>query len=106
MHDVVSQLVGLPQAIDAIDRLTGAVERLGKAVEGLGPGQVLRYTTAKDVTSDTVDENTMASVLGIAKRTLGEHRRRGRLPGCWVKNRGRICWMSEQTVQAWKRGIA
>ena len=105
VRDVLSQHDRLSKTIDAIDRLAGAVERLSNVIEGLGPFEDSRYTTARNVSNDMVDERTMAILIGITQRTLGEHRRRGRLPGCWVKNRRRICWMPEQTLKAWERGI-
>ena len=105
VRDVLSQHDRLSKTIDAIDRLTGAIEKLHGLIEGLGRVEDSRYTTARNVSNDMVDERTMASLIGITQRTLGEHRRRGRLPGCWVKNRRRICWMPEQTLKAWERGI-
>ena len=83
MRDVLSQHDRLSKTIDAIDRLTGAIEKLHGLIEGLGRVEDSRYTTAKNVSNDMVDGRTMASLIGITQRTLGEHRRRGRLPGAW-----------------------
>ena len=92
--------------IPSIDALHAAILELTEILKGLGRDLEPRYSTARNMTNDTVDEKTMASLIGVTKRTLGEHRRRGRLPGCWVRNGRRIYWMPEQTLQAWKRGIA
>lgn len=96
----------LTDLVAAVSRLANAIERADSRHASLGPDHDSRYTSVSDVTNDTVDERTMASLIGVTKRMLGEHRRRGRLPGCWVRNGRLICWMPEQTKRAWKRGIA
>lgn len=106
MLDVGFQLDGLSEAIDSIDRLTCAVERLGIAVEALGPLARSRYTNTPESNGDLVDEGTMAEMLKIKRRSLGEHRRKGKLPSCWLKNGRRVFWNVSDTLEAWKQGIA
>ena len=53
-----------------------------------------------------VDEETMAKMLDLSKRTLADYRRRGRFAGCWIRNGRHIRWRVAQTLSAWERGIA
>ena len=95
--------------VGAVNRLTDAVNRLAASLEQqsspLGEGDRTRYTRASN-DSDLSDEKTMARILNISYRTLGRHRRAGRLPGCWVRNGGRILWRASETQEAWNKGIA
>ena len=87
---------------DAVDRLAGAIEKQNRP---LGDGDRTRYTRASN-DSDLLDERTMAEILHISYRTLGNHRRQGRLPNCWIRNGGRIMWKVAETRKTWERGIA
>jgi hypothetical protein len=93
-----------------LEQLTSAIVRLAEAVErqvvSLGSSPLSRYTKPPDDRYGMVDERAMAQHLQISPRTLGEHRRRGRLPGCWIRNGGRIWWRVAETCEAWGRGIA
>ena len=95
--------LGSPQQID---NLTSAVLRLAAAVETmqirLGVPAESRYTPPPP---ELVGEAEMATMLGIPRRTLTDHRKLGRLPGCWVKNGRRILWLVETTKDAWREGI-
>ena len=88
-----------------IENLASAVLRLAAAVEtmqkGLGVPAEPRYTPPPEL----VGEAEMATMLGIPRRTLTDHRKLGRLPGCWVKNGRRILWLAETTKNAWREGI-
>ena len=95
-------LLVLTRIADALDRLVKGIEKQNKR---LGGDDGTRYTRPPG-DLDLVDENTMAAALNISKRTLGRHRRDGRLPGCWVRNAGRILWRVAETRKAWERGIA
>lgn len=86
----------------AINRLAAAVEEHNRS---LGSAATTRYTRPPNG-PDLVDERTMAGILSISYRTLGKHRRDGRLPGCWVRNGGRIFWIVDDTVAAWRGGVA
>ncbi len=92
-----------------IEELTAALNRLAVVIErqagGLGVAENSRYTTPPE-SLGLVDEKTMAAVLNTSHRTLGKHRRDGRLPGCSLRNGGRILWRVEETVAAWRKGIA
>ena len=96
-----------------IDRLTAAINRLAAAIEqgtsprldALGGSQGTRYTCVGTELSPMMTEQHMAAVLGIKPRTLGDYRRRGKLPGCWVKNGKRVCYYRDETCAAWKKGL-
>ena len=94
---------------DALYRIAQGVGRLAAALEnlwgGLGDPVNTRYTSPPQA-SGLVDEKTMAATLGISNRILGKYRREGRLPGCWIRNGGRIHWRVAETLETWKRGIA
>lgn len=89
-----------------IENLTSAVLRLAAAVEsmceGLGVQPEPRYTLS---VPEFVGEEEMARMLGIPRRTLADHRKQGRLPGCWVKNGRRIFWLPKATEDAWRQGV-
>jgi hypothetical protein len=97
---------------EQVERLITAIERLAGALEGAttGNGQALPdRSTAAQETGETVglmNEAKMAKHLNIPKRSLGQYRRQGRLPGCWLKNGKRVYWRPAETVEAWRRGIA
>ncbi len=95
---------------DGLTRLAASVERLTTVLEyrqkGLGGAESTRYTSPPEQPKGLVDEKTMARILNISQRTLGRHRRDGRLPACWVRNGGRISWRGAKTLEAWERGIA
>ena len=95
-------LIALMRIADALDRLVEGIEHPNKR---LGEGDGTRYTRPPE-SSGLLDEKTMAAALNISKRTLGRHRRDGRLPGCWLRNGGRILWRVAETHEAWERGIA
>ena len=94
---------------DGLIRLAASLDRLTTVLEsrqgGLGESMKPLYTRPPEPPG-LVDEKTMAAVLNISNRTLGQHRRDGRLPGCWVRNGGRISWRVAETREAWERGIA
>ena len=95
-----------------IERLAIAIEKLAAAIESrhgdteLGGGKEPRYTRIASATPDLASERAMAELLRISERTLAEHRRRGRLPNCWVRNGRRISYRVAVTLAAWDRGIA
>lgn len=95
--------LGSPQQIE---QLTAAILRLAAAVENvqqpLGVPSEPRYTPPPP---ELVGEAEMATMLGIPRRTLTDHRKLGRLPGCWVKNGRRILWLADTTKDAWRRGV-
>ncbi len=108
----------LDRLIASVERHVAATERQAQAIEqlvrvisadlkksGLGGATETLYTRPPE-SSDLVDEKTMAAALNISPRTLGRHRRAGRLPGCWIRNGGRILWKVAETREAWERGIA
>ncbi len=94
------------ELVKAVSRLAAAMESQRDIREkGLGGAESTRYTRPPNA-ADLVDEKTMAGILNISGRTLGRHRRAGRLPGCWIRNGGRILWRVAETQEAWERGIA
>ena len=93
----------LNRIADGIDRLITVIEKRSNA--GLGGAAEPRYTRPPG-DSGLTDERSMAGILGISSRTLARYRRDGRLPGCWVRNGGRIWWRVAETREAWARGIA
>lgn len=108
----------LDRLIASIQRQAAATERHAQAIEqlvrvlsaeskksGLGDPAGTLYTRPPSG-SELVDEKMMAAALDISDRTLGRHRRAGRLPGCWIRNGGRIFWRVAETQEAWERGIA
>ena len=95
-----------------IRKLTEAVVRQTTVLESLVP-PILELAHSPDpsyqghMTDDRLlDEDDMAKVLEIPKRTLAEYRRDGRFPGCWVRNQRRIWWYPDQARAAWAKGIA
>ena len=98
----MASLTRIEELIAAIDRLAGAIEQQNQR---LGDGDSSRYTRSSN-DSDLLDERTMAGFLNISYRTLGRHRRAGRLPGCSLRNGGRILWRKDETTAVWQRGIA
>jgi len=101
----------IPDKIDrfitAIDRLASAIESFTSAQKGLGGTANTRYTHKEnEESSDSATEQEMAEKLGIPQRTLGNYRRQGRIPNCWVRNGGRIVWKVAESQAAWDRGIA
>jgi hypothetical protein len=102
-YDPNSRMIG--DLTVALNRLATVVEDALQQYLTLGQTGTPRYTHGA-ADQGIVGEKKMAELLGISPRTLAEHRRRGRLPGCWVKNGRRVCWMPGKTLEAWKRGIA
>ncbi len=98
-----SIVAGIHRLADSIDRLTTAVEARNNA--RLGDPADPRYTRSPDA-SGLTDERTMAGILGISHRTLARYRRDGRLPGCWVRNGRPVFWHADETVAAWRKGVA
>ncbi len=96
----------LDNLIAAIDRLSGAIDKLSSACNELGDGEPKRYTSKVDAETVLVTELGMADQLGIRQRRLAEHRRSGKLPGCWVKNGRRVLYDVEQTLAAWRKGLS
>jgi hypothetical protein len=117
-HDLTNERAGIHDREDQmpevrslgiaqqIQDLTIAVLRLAAAVEQLcsrlGVPSESRYTPP---VPELIGEQEMASMLGVPRRTLAEHRKSGRLPGCWVKNGRRIFWLPEATKNAWREGV-
>lgn len=95
-------LAVLTRIADTLDRLVEGIEQQNKR---LGVSEGTRYTRPPEP-SGLEDEKTMAGLLHISDRTLGRHRRNGRLPGCSIRNGGRILWKVAETREAWERGIA
>jgi len=98
---------------EQFDKLTAGVNRLAQAIEDassllskLGLGEQPRYNSDGSEDSNPVDEATMAKKLDIPKRTLGQYRRDGRFPNCWVKNGRSVRWRVAETLEVWKRGIS
>jgi hypothetical protein len=102
IHSIDELLVELT---DALHRVASALESTQATTRSLGQSGAPRYTRDAADESTVVGEKKMAELLGISPRTLAEHRRRGRLPGCWVKNGRQVCWMPQKTLEAWKWGI-
>ncbi len=95
----------IERLINAIQRLASAVEKLGAGHDQLGEALPRRYTRVQDE-FDLVSENDMAAQLDLNPRTLAEYRRKGKLPGCWIRNGKRILYYIEETRAAWKRGLS
>lgn len=91
--------------IAAINRLTSAIEQLNLCQGRLGETGSTRYTRVRTEQSHMISEDEMAAVLDIRPRTLGDHRRMGKLPGCWIKNGKRVLYDRDQTLAVWKRGL-
>ena len=95
-----------------VDRLVTEINRLSTAIEALHPNKTelarsLKVDHEQEVNpSEMADEETVAGILGISKRTLGEHRRKGKFPGCWIKNGRQISWKIKNTMDAWRAGIS
>jgi hypothetical protein len=66
--------------IAAVLKLTNAVEQLTQL---LGRPEEMRYTRSQQP-DDHADERTMSTMLEISSRSLADHRRKGKLPGCSV----------------------
>lgn len=97
---------GCDDLIQSIDALHAAILQLNDILKGLGRDPESRYSTFAQATDDMLDEQSMAERLGITRRLLAQHRKKGRLPGCWVKNGRQFRWHVHETLEAWKRGIA
>ncbi len=99
----------LSGALPQTDNLTAAINRLAAAVENLperlGVPPESRYTQPSE-NAELVVEKKMAQTLDIPARTLGNYRRQGKFPGCWIRNGRRILWYATETQEVWKRGIA
>ena len=88
--------------VEPIRQLAAAVKQLAVAIEQqagvLGSATDPRYTRPPAEESALVDEGSMAKILNISRRTLGTYRRQGRLPGCWLRNGGRVLWRVAETT--------
>jgi len=91
---------------DLAELLRHLADALEAHNSGLGQPGDTRYTRPTEDHDQLVDEATMAAKLGISRRTLAQHRRHGRLPGCWVRNGRKVLWLFEETMETWRRGIA
>ena len=91
------------QLVLALNRLAVSLDR---AVEGVAPAIDRRYKGVSEANRDLVSEKEMAALLDIKPRTLAGYRRKGKFPGCWVKNGKRVQWRVDDTLAAWSRGIA
>ena len=92
--------------IHAVNALHAAILQLPEILKGLGQVAESRYSTGMQTAEDMLDEQSMAQRLGISRRVLAEHRKNGKLRGCWVKNGRQIRWHVHETMDVWKRGIA
>ena len=97
--------------LEQIDSLTSAINRLADAMErhcesGLGGVDGSLYKAAPQNEAELVDEATMAEKLNIPVRTLGNHRRAGKFPNCWIRNGKHIRWHVSQALELWQRGIS
>ncbi len=100
-----------PHSMTEIAELATAINRLAKVIEKhglreLGGKSESLYKAAPEAEPEMTDEVTMAAQLSIPARTLGSYRRKGKFPGCWIRNGKRIRWRVDQTVASWKRGIS
>jgi hypothetical protein len=96
--------------VDGLADLTATLRCLADLLEaknshGLAVAREPRYKAARQGDAEMVDEMTMAAQLGIQPRTLGEYRRRGKFPGCWLRNGKKVLWRVQPTIEAWTKGI-
>lgn len=92
--------------IQSIDALHSAILQQTDILKGLGKLLESRYSTFVQATDEMFDEQSMAKQLGITQRVLAQHRKNGKMPGCWIRNGRQILWHTNETLEAWKRGIA
>jgi len=86
-----------------LNRLALSLDRVADAV---APEPNRRYKAPRETNNAVISESEMAALMHIKPRTLGTYRRKGKLPGCWVRNGRKASWYVEQTLAAWARGIA
>lgn len=105
-----SKLCPLAELIVVIRDLVTAIEKATRVLEQidlakLGGGHKPLYKAAPLQEAGILDEAQMASMLSIPKKTLGNYRRQGKLPGCWLRNGKHTLWRVEPTLTAWKQGL-
>ena len=98
------EVSGLSDLTAALHRLADVLQQgvLGAHGESFAK---LHPDSLPEADMTLVDESSMAEQLDIPARTLAHYRRRGRFPGCWLRNGRRILWRVEPTLAAWEKGI-
>ena len=100
--NLISGEIPIKDLATAINRLAAAIER-SCSDEELAGERHTRYTCGDG--PSLITEPEMAQSLRMKSRTLANHRRQGRFPGCWIRNGRRILWLVEPTVASWQKGI-